>query len=113
MSGIEIIDMKDGDGLDVLTIDSLGLSNLISDNSLDSILMDGQLKLVIEGDVGDQFNLDSNAIHGMAEGDLVGGWSAPNGTAEIAYFPGNSTAYLKLTNGAIDLYIHEDVANLV
>lgn len=69
-------------------------------------------KLVINGDVGDQFNLGGNAIHGMAEGSLVGGRTAPNGTAEIAYFPGNPTGYLKLTNGAIDIYIHEDVANL-
>ncbi|MFT7219683.1 MAG: hypothetical protein ACI8Z1_001298, partial [Candidatus Azotimanducaceae bacterium] len=64
-------------------------------------------------DVGDALNLDGNLVHtALSTGSLVGGWSAPNGATESDYL-GNGTSYLLLSNGSVDVYIHEDVSNAV
>ena len=111
LQNFEKFDMRDADGTDSLTVDLAGLTNLIGDNGIEDILPDGRDKFIIDGDSGDQLFLDGNAIHsGIAAGSLIGGWTA-DPAGEINHF-GTGTNYLKLTNGSLDLYVHEDVANV-
>lgn len=111
LQNFERVDMADGDGNDLLSIDLAGLGNIIGDNSLESLLPDGQLKFIVDGDAGDQFNLSGIGVHSTSIAALgAAGW-VTNG-AELDYL-GTGTNYLKLTNGAIDIYVHEDVANVI
>ena len=113
-ANFEKIDMLDGfTDVDSLTLDKVDIQSLVGDNSLDSILSDGQTKLIIDGDIGDLVNLDGNPIHNIPDiNSLVGGWVAPNGASEQDYF-GTGVLCMKFSNGTVDLYVHADVADVI
>ena len=68
------------------------------------------MKLVVDGDLGDTLLLDGIDALTLNLASLPAGWTAPAGGTESEYL-GTGTNYLKLTNGTIDLYIHEDMAS--
>ncbi|MDA0977632.1 MAG: Ig-like domain-containing protein, partial [Proteobacteria bacterium] len=111
LADFEVIDLADGDGNDVLSLGLTDILSFVGDNSLDSILPDGQTKLIINGDSGDVVNLDANTL-GLAtdfgELDLDNGWSAPNDSSELDYF-GNGSSYVLFSNGIVDVYVHADM----
>lgn len=112
INDVEVIDIKDVDGNDLLTLGLSDILNLVGDNSLDSILTDSQIKLIIEGDTGDVINLDGNLLNTSTDvGALGAGWTAPNGPSPSDYFigDGNTDNYVKFNNGSVDLYVHTDV----
>ncbi len=106
----EKVDMRDGDNADTLNLDMLGFDDFVGDNALESLFPDFQEKLVIDGDAGDQFFLDGVGVHSTSVGALAAaGWVTTG--VEQNYFS-DGTAYLKLTNGAFDLYVHGDLADV-
>lgn len=113
LMNFERVDMKDGDGSDSLSLDVAGLGNIIGDNSLESILPDGQLKFVVDGDAGDQFNLSGVSVHSTDVATLAAAGWVTNGVEADYLGQGSGNHYLKLTNGGIDVFVHEDLANVV
>jgi len=107
----EKIDMLDGDGSDTLNLDLAGLSNMIGDNSLDSILPlnPGREKLAITGDIGDVVNLAGTNLNDITGGIIAGG-AFSSDFFESDYL-GDGQMYIRITDGSsLDLYVH---ANLV
>ena len=107
----EKIDMLDGDGSDTLNLDLAGLSNMIGDNSLDSILPlnPGREKLAITGDIGDVVNLAGTNLNDISGGIIAGG-AFTSDFFESDYL-GDGQMYIRITDGSsLDLYVH---ANLV
>jgi hypothetical protein len=107
----EKIDMLDGDGTDTLNLDLAGLSNMIGDNSLDSILPlnPGREKLAITGDIGDVVNLAGTNLNDITDG-IIGDGAFTSDFFESDYL-GDGQMYIRITDGSsLDLYVH---ANLV
>ena len=97
VTNIEKIDMKNGNGSDSLTLNFADVLEMVGDNDLDSLLADGQTKLIIDGDFGDQVELDGQSL------DLLDG-------TEVADPFGDGENYYRYNNGGgIDVYIHEDL----
>ena len=106
----EKIDMQDGDGSDTLTLDLAGLSNMIGDNSLDSILPlnPGREKLVITGDIGDVVNLAGTDLNDIT-GGIIGGGAFTSDFFESDYL-GDGQMYIRITDGSsLDLYVHANL----
>jgi Ca2+-binding RTX toxin-like protein len=106
----EKIDMLDGDGTDTLNLDLAGLSNMIGDNSLDSILPlnPGREKLAITGDIGDVVNLAGTNLNDITDGIIGGGFTSDFFESD---YLGDGQMYIRITDGSsLDLYVH---ANLV
>lgn len=113
LTNFERVDMRDGDGSDSLALDVAGLTGLIGDNSLESLLPDGQLKFVVDGDAGDQFNLSGVNVHSTDIATLAASGWVTNGVEADYLGQGAGNHYLKLTNGGLDIFVHEDVANVI
>jgi hypothetical protein len=102
--------MLDTDHSDTLNLDLAGLSNMIGDNSLDSILPlnPGREKLVITGDTGDVVNLAGTNLNDITDGIIGGGFTSDFFESD---YLGDGQMYIRITDGSsLDLYVH---ANLV
>jgi hypothetical protein len=107
----EKINTLDGEGADMLNLDLAGLSSMIGDNSLDSILPlnPGTEKLAITGDVGDVVTLAATNLNDITGGIIAGG-AFTSDFFESDYL-GDGQMYNRITDGpSLDLYVH---ANLV
>lgn len=112
LQNVESISIKDGDGNDQLTLGALDILGMLGDNSLDTLLPDGRQKFLISADAGDVINIDGNVLDEIDDlSNLTGGWSLANGGL-ASTFGVFTEGYFKLTNGTLDVYIHEDVFQL-
>ena len=106
IDNIEWIDMQDG-AADTLTVNTSDILNFVGDNSLDRIINDGAIKMIIEGDT---VGTDTLILNGNDLSDING---LQNGLSsdftEQDYF-GTGNMYVKFTSGSVDVYVH---ANLV
>ena len=103
IDNIEHIDMTNGTGTDSVTLNLADLIDMVDDNSLDWILPNGENKLIITGDEGDNVTLDGVSLTNLA-------FVPFGGTLESDPFGDGEGYYLFVDAGSkLELYIHQDL----
>ena len=108
LNNIEHIDLTN-ESSDTLEIDILDLLSFVGDNGLDSNLSNGQKKLVITGDIGDNVILDGTSLLGLAT--LPANGTVPMG--EDPLLDGESYYVFTDVGNSLELYVHTDLVTFI